>query len=219
MKHDINQIRRAYAGGMLFSDIVKTYKVSKGWLSDIVKDLPKRIAKFDKSITQDVQNRYNNGEKLKNLAKEYNCKLSTLKYHIKTERKKADPGNDKKSPAHRKKMVVYVNRRRKKIKEMAVQRKGGCCVICKYDKCNSALEFHHLDPAIKSFNISLKGYVKSWEVVKAEVDKCILVCRNCHAEIHAGLVDVSGIIVQSAVVDVEDSGYKQVPRPEYNAQF
>lgn len=53
-----------------------------------------------------------------------------------------------------------------------------------YDKCNSVLDFHHLDPTKKEFTI---GYIKSTtfnEIVKKELDKCILVCRNCHAEIH-----------------------------------
>jgi GH18 family chitinase len=48
-----------------------------------------------------------------------------------------------------------------------------------------ALSFHH--EGEKEFGIGAKGYTRSWEKVKAELDECILVCSNCHAEIHAGL--------------------------------
>lgn len=84
--------------------------------------------------------------------------------------------------------VKAVQRRRKKIKEMAVEYKGGKCIYCKYNKYIGALEFHHLDPNEKDFSLSDKGYCRSWEIVKKELDKCVLVCSNCHKEIHAGII-------------------------------
>lgn len=77
-----------------------------------------------------------------------------------------------------------VQRRRDKIKLQAVEYKGGKCEKCGYNKCVGALEFHHLDTNEKDFGISARGYTRSWEKVKAELDKCILVCANCHREIH-----------------------------------
>ena len=77
--------------------------------------------------------------------------------------------------------------RRDKVKLMAIRYKGGKCEICGYDKCVGALEFHHKDPTTKDFGISSKGYTRSWELVKSELDKCVLVCANCHREIHEGL--------------------------------
>lgn len=74
---------------------------------------------------------------------------------------------------------------------MAVQYKGGKCCVCGYNKYLGALEFHHLNPNEKDFGISNKGYTRSFEKVKEELDKCILVCSNCHKEIHAGLIDIS----------------------------
>lgn len=71
---------------------------------------------------------------------------------------------------------------------MAVEYKGGKCSVCGYDRCADALEFHHLDPSQKDFGISSKGYTRSWDKVKEELDKCILVCSNCHREIHSGLI-------------------------------
>lgn len=80
-----------------------------------------------------------------------------------------------------------VMRRRRKVKRMSVEYKGGKCTICGYNKIIDALEFHHIDPSIKSFSISYKGYTRSWKSVKEELDKTILVCANCHREIEAGL--------------------------------
>jgi hypothetical protein len=83
-----------------------------------------------------------------------------------------------------------VQRRRDKIKEILVDYKGGKCEICGYDKCISALEFHHKDANEKDFGISAKGYTRNIETNKQEVDKCILVCSNCHREIHANITKI-----------------------------
>ena len=91
--------------------------------------------------------------------------------------------------------VEAVQRRRDKIKEMSVQYKGNKCCMCGYDKYIGALEFHHLDSSQKDFGISAKGYTRSFEKVKEELDKCILVCSNCHKEIHAGLINLNDIRV------------------------
>lgn len=77
-----------------------------------------------------------------------------------------------------------VSRKRRKIKEDLVEYKGGKCEVCGYDKCIAALEFHHRDFTEKDFNLSKKGYTHGLEKAKKEVDKCILICANCHREIH-----------------------------------
>jgi len=76
-----------------------------------------------------------------------------------------------------------VSKRRRRLKEDAVLYKGGKCCKCGYSKCLAALAFHHLDPKEKEFRIGNKN-IKSWERIRKELDKCILVCHNCHAEIH-----------------------------------
>ena len=83
--------------------------------------------------------------------------------------------------------VDAVQKRRIKVKLQAVDYKGGKCSLCGYSKCISALEFHHIDPEQKDFSISRDGNTRSWEKVKLELDKCILVCSNCHREIHEDL--------------------------------
>lgn len=77
-----------------------------------------------------------------------------------------------------------VQKRRNKVKLMSIEYKGGKCEICGYDKCIDALEFHHLNSYKKDFGIVEKGYTRSFDKVKEELDKCILVCANCHREIH-----------------------------------
>lgn len=77
---------------------------------------------------------------------------------------------------------------RKLIKNWALEYKGHECVCCGYSACVEALEFHHLDENEKDFCISDKETnSKSWTMIKKELDKCILVCANCHREIHAGV--------------------------------
>lgn len=75
-------------------------------------------------------------------------------------------------------------RRKKKMK--ALEYLDGKCRICGYDKCISALSFHHLDPNNKQFNVSYY-WEYSWDFLKPELDKCIVLCCNCHAEVHEGI--------------------------------
>ena len=86
--------------------------------------------------------------------------------------------------------IEAVQKRRDKIKLLAIEYKGGKCIICNYNKCVQALEFHHLDPNEKEFGIAHKGITRSWEKTKIELDKCILLCSNCHREYHAGLIQL-----------------------------
>ena len=96
--------------------------------------------------------------------------------------------SDKRTYADRREYLIdAVRKRRKKLRLMAVEYKGGRCSICGYDRCLEALEFHHLDPSHKDFGISDKGYTRSWEKVKKELDQCVILCANCHREVHAGL--------------------------------
>lgn len=81
--------------------------------------------------------------------------------------------------------------RKRKFKNDCVDHKGGECQCCGYNNCNNALDFHHIDPKKKKFNISDPGRYKITQEVLDELDKCILVCSNCHREIHAGYIDLS----------------------------
>lgn len=59
--------------------------------------------------------------------------------------------------------------------------------MCGYNSCPDALEFHHMNPNEKEFGIAKNGSTRSFEGIKKELDKCILVCSNCHREIHYSL--------------------------------
>ncbi len=81
--------------------------------------------------------------------------------------------------------VEAVQKRRDDIKKKAVEYKGGKCIKCGYDRYIGALDFHHINPLLKTFSIGYKGYTRSWEKVKEELDKCDILCANCHRELHA----------------------------------
>lgn len=76
---------------------------------------------------------------------------------------------------------------RRAVKKQLVEYKGNKCELCGYNKCLGALQFHHLNPNEKDFDISKAVNSSSgadMESLYQEVDKCILVCANCHAEQH-----------------------------------
>lgn len=85
---------------------------------------------------------------------------------------------------------LAVAKRRRNLKLLAIDYKGGKCLCCGYNKCPQALQFHHLDPTKKDFGISTTGVTRSWEKIKVELDKCVLLCANCHAEVHAGITKI-----------------------------
>lgn len=81
-------------------------------------------------------------------------------------------------------LIKAVSNRRRILREKAIEYKGNKCEVCGYSKCKQALEFHHLDENKKDFGISEKGYSRSWDKIKTELDKCIMLCANCHRETH-----------------------------------
>src|SRR4051812_9434226 len=76
---------------------------------------------------------------------------------------------------------------RRGAKQRLLEEAGGRCRLCGYDRYPGALEFHHLDPAQKSFGLSVRGITRSLRALREEASKCILLCSNCHAEVEAGV--------------------------------
>lgn len=68
-------------------------------------------------------------------------------------------------------------------KQLILDYYGGKCTICGYDKCMRALDFHHPEGVDKDPNFQSIRY---WDFKRAknELDKCILLCSNCHREQH-----------------------------------
>ena len=82
---------------------------------------------------------------------------------------------------------------RLRLKQRAVYVLGGKCQCCGYDKCIQALDFHHVNPEEKEYNFN-ENANRSWDHTKEEIKKCLLVCANCHREIHAGFIDSTKLV-------------------------
>jgi len=138
---------------------------------------------------QNIKELIDKGLSAYKIAEELNVPRGTLRHYLKKYNLKTIYVGRVKQPKEekRRKSVIYTNKRRRLLKIKAVEYKGGKCEKCGYSKCVDALDFHHLNPEVKSFGIGDKGYTRSWEKVREEVDKCILVCANCHRELHSNI--------------------------------
>jgi transposase-like protein len=76
---------------------------------------------------------------------------------------------------------------RRRVKRILVDEAGGKCVLCGYDACLAALQFHHVDPTTKWFALSREGVTRSLAEAREEAARCVLLCANCHAAVEAGL--------------------------------
>ena len=85
--------------------------------------------------------------------------------------------------------VDHVTEWRRRTKQRAVEYKGGKCVLCGYNKWAGSMVFHHLDEN-KAFGIGEKGNTRAWNKMIIELDKCVILCLNCHQEVHAGIADL-----------------------------
>lgn len=103
------------------------------------------------------------------IAKQLGIHHSTVDYHLNEKRRK-DVDRLRKS-------------RRKTFKLILVQEFGGKCCICGYSKSVQALQFHHLDSEKKEFGLSAASN-RSLNALREEAKKCILLCANCHIELH-----------------------------------
>jgi predicted transcriptional regulator/transcription elongation factor Elf1 len=164
-----------------YNEILKEVNISKDKLKKIIRivnlnyNLNRRKANDIKK--EDVLEKYNELKSLKKVAKFFGVTRDTIRNFVSDD----DVLNNKKN---RKKMTrsQSVISWRKRKKDELIYYKGGECQCCGYNKSKCALHFHHINPQEKDFSVSKKSY--SFERLKKEVDKCILVCSNCHAEIH-----------------------------------
>lgn len=82
-------------------------------------------------------------------------------------------------------IIARVERLRRKRMLRLIEYKGGNCAKCGYDRCAGALDFHHRDPALKRFNLTVKNMTKAWHIILTEAEKCDLLCANCRREEHS----------------------------------
>lgn len=78
---------------------------------------------------------------------------------------------------------------RKTTRLRIIKSMGGECQLCGYKKCIRALEIHHINPEEKEFTFSTDKLCHSWEKLSEELKKCILLCANCHREVHDDMLN------------------------------
>lgn len=126
-----------------------------------------------------MQKYYDQGFSVEKTGKKYGWSKSCLLKYIKVKHPVIS------DEERRKRKVEKVVSWRQRTKKKLVEYKGGKCIICGYNKCIRSLIFHHRNPAEKEFSIT--GKTISFEKLKKEVDKCDLLCSNCHGEEHEKL--------------------------------
>ena len=175
LKNKIIKLRRE---NKTYDEIKNLLGCSKATISYHCKkyDLGDSRLKVDDHLKNEI-NEYYKAHTIDEVVNQFNISRSTVIKYV--ENKRIELTDDE----LRLKNYVRVKTYRQKIKERAVEYKGSKCVKCGYDKCIRALEFHHIDPNQKDFHLSAYK-VLSWDKIKIELDKCILVCSNCHKEIH-----------------------------------
>ena len=82
------------------------------------------------------------------------------------------------------------------MKQRAVIHMGGACMGCGLRGLLALFEFHHIDAKTKAFGISEDGILRSWESILAELAKCVMLCANCHREVHAGVRQLDAVALQ-----------------------
>lgn len=175
----INQIKALYASGNSLGAIARLLEISKGTVSKYINEA--NLSRYTTpvevtdSLLETMQSDYNSGMSKRDISRKYKVSFSRLEKLVK--------------PMAQKGYEVLKNRRHR-IKEELIRYKGGKCEICGYSRCQSALEFHHRDPKEKDFGIATNSSYKNMGLLKKEIDKCILVCANCHREIHSGIISI-----------------------------
>lgn len=84
-------------------------------------------------------------------------------------------------------MTSHVTRWRNRTRSRLITAFGGRCGLCGYDRCVRNLALHHTDPSKKDKNV---WQTKNWQAIIADARGCVLLCHNCHGEVHDGLVSV-----------------------------
>ena len=98
------------------------------------------------------------------------------------EKLKNDPEYKAKHYASKEKRKLENKERLTSIKESVP------CSCCGDYHPACCMDHHHLDPSVKEKQVSAMIAANSWKKIQEEIDKCVLVCSNCHRKIHAGLI-------------------------------
>lgn len=179
-KTTINKIIELRNEGKTYDEILLVIDITKDKLVNICRKLDIRKIKkhdYNELFQNQVVEFYLNVKSLRKTAEHFNLPRYIIRGFI-SDNDVNNINNNRKKISKSESVISW--RKRRKIE--LVKYKGGKCEICGYDKSIRALQFHHKSPKGKDFTISGKSYSK--ETLIKEVDKCILVCSNCHHEIH-----------------------------------
>jgi len=87
--------------------------------------------------------------------------------------------------------LSFIEEKRSHVKNLIIEQLGYySCKICGYNKSSRALHLHHIDSSTKEKSVS-DMWSQSDEQIKKEISKCVIVCANCHAEIHEGITELN----------------------------
>lgn len=129
---------------------------------------------IDMSMKEKIIELRNEGKSYSQIHELVGASISTIRYHV--------------SPHQRKCSQLRKSKSRKNMMKRLRELYGNKCKICGYNKSQSALSFHHTDPNVKENNISDMVRMGSFLKMKEEAKKCILICSNCHHELHDELI-------------------------------
>lgn len=186
-----SKVIELYSQGKSYNQISEELGCSKGTISFHVSSMAEeKIHKVRREKKKQIETTINEVKESKGLTLKDFEDIYRMALPLKDFLKLRNELFEKKYITKELSVADYHKNRRRQIKKELVDIKGGKCQVCGYNKCLRSLEFHHLDPLQKDFTISgnLKR-IKREKVIK-ELEKCILVCSNCHGEIHDGLIRV-----------------------------
>lgn len=113
----------------------------------------------------------------------------------------------------------HVKAWRRRTKNRIVESFGGSCCVCGYHKSYNALALHHLDPNEKEIGLgSIRGHPVSWDKIVVELRKCVLVCHNCHMEIHDERCETE-VPFDAPRFDESYSDYSRLERDQYLQKY
>ena len=158
-------------------------KGSKNGLSRWCKECSKQCYQEHKEKNLQYAKQYRDTNKYKKEIKQYTKQYrSTHKKEIKQYRNTHKKENKQYREKHKEERKEYNKKYRRYNKNLMHTLKVNGCAICGYDKCDGALDFHHVNPKDKKFLINYTALSKKDNT--EELNKCILLCANCHREIH-----------------------------------
>jgi DNA-directed RNA polymerase subunit M/transcription elongation factor TFIIS len=131
----------------------------------------------------------------------YYCKSCASKASIKSaHRSQAVKTNNHKTTRENKRYKVDCLQKEKEIVG---------CYLCGYNKCHHSLHFHHIDPKTKLFNLGDQIRSVSYEKIQQEINKCVLLCSNCHYEVESGYTD---LVLDKPINPIDWFKYMKKPR-------